>query len=105
MAVVIFCLPVVNADLTPQSMNYASVVFAGFALISLAWYIARGRKDFKGPPVVQDPALEEVGVRKGSRGSGIEAKGNAAIESDGREIHEIDSERPAELSESAAKYR
>jgi hypothetical protein len=41
-------------------MNYASVVFMGFAAISLAWYFIRGRKDFTGPPVVTDaePTLE-----------------------------------------------
>jgi hypothetical protein len=35
-------------------MNYASVVFAGFAAISIGWYFVRGRKDFKGPPVPVD---------------------------------------------------
>lgn len=55
-----------------SSMNYASVVWAGyvaskalrlcvsltlsrsFAAISIAWYFIRGRKDFKGPPVQAD---------------------------------------------------
>jgi hypothetical protein len=31
-------------------MNYASVVFVGFALIALGWYIISGRKNFRGPP-------------------------------------------------------
>jgi hypothetical protein len=35
-------------------MNYASVVFAGFASISLGWYFIRGRKHFRGPPVPVD---------------------------------------------------
>lgn len=28
---------------TPSSMNYASVVFAGFSLIAAIWYFARGK--------------------------------------------------------------
>lgn len=44
-------------------MNYASVVFAGFAVISIAWYFVRGRKSFTGPPVPQDVAPgEEIPV-------------------------------------------
>lgn len=35
-------------------MNYASVVFAGFASISIGWYFIRGRKHFRGPPVPVD---------------------------------------------------
>ena len=53
-------------------MNYASVVFAGFALISVVfagfaaisvgWYFIRGRKEFSGPPVPTDaePGEETV---------------------------------------------
>lgn len=48
-----------------NSMNYASVVFAGFATISLIWYFVRGRKAFTGPPVPQDVDPSEVGVVKG----------------------------------------
>jgi amino acid transporter len=62
LAVVLFCMPV-SLPVAPATMNYASVVFAGFALISVAWYFIRGRKDFKGPPVPQDVAPgEEVPV-------------------------------------------
>ncbi|KAL2211578.1 polyamine transporter TPO5 [Sarocladium strictum] len=50
-SIVIFCMPVA-LPVTPVSMNYASVVFAGFASISVAWYIAYGRKHFHGPPAV-----------------------------------------------------
>ncbi|KAF2878195.1 amino acid permease-like protein [Massariosphaeria phaeospora] len=53
LAVVLFCMPV-SLPVEAASMNYASVVFAGFALISLAWYFVRGRKDFTGPPVPTD---------------------------------------------------
>lgn len=53
LAIVLFCMPV-SLPVTASSMNYASVVFAGFASISIAWYFIRGRKHFTGPPVVQD---------------------------------------------------
>ncbi len=53
LAIVLFCMPV-SLPVTADSMNYASVVFAGFATISVVWYFVRGRKDFHGPPVVQD---------------------------------------------------
>ncbi|KAG9913912.1 hypothetical protein KCU98_g23269, partial [Aureobasidium melanogenum] len=47
-------------------MNYASVVFAGFAVISIVWYFIRGRKAFTGPPVPADVDVSsEVGVVKG----------------------------------------
>lgn len=32
-------------------MNYASVVFAGFAFISIMWYLVYARKHFRGPPL------------------------------------------------------
>ncbi|KAL9053672.1 MAG: hypothetical protein Q9162_004623 [Coniocarpon cinnabarinum] len=69
LAIVLFCLPVAKADLSAEAMNYASVVFAGFATISIAWYFAYGRRNFGGPPVVVEGRLEDdvVGVRKGSR--------------------------------------
>ena len=34
---------------TPQSMNYASVVFVGFASIAILWYAVYARKHYKGP--------------------------------------------------------
>ncbi|KAF8544571.1 putative GABA permease [Trichophaea hybrida] len=61
LAVVLFCMPValpVKAD----AMNYASVVFAGFTVISAGWYFVRGRKAFTGPPVASDVTGEEVDV-------------------------------------------
>jgi hypothetical protein len=36
----------VNSD----TMNYASVVFFAFTLISLIWYVMWGRKHYAGPP-------------------------------------------------------
>ncbi|KAF2121273.1 amino acid permease-like protein [Lophiotrema nucula] len=62
LAVILFCMPV-SLPVEAAKMNYASVVFAGFALISLAWYFIRGRKNFTGPPVPKDVAPgEEVVV-------------------------------------------
>ncbi|KAH8716841.1 amino acid permease-like protein [Phaeosphaeriaceae sp. PMI808] len=58
LAVVLFCMPV-SLPVTAATMNYASVVFAGFALISVVWYFVRGRKVFTGPPVPQDVAPGE----------------------------------------------
>ncbi|KAI7594775.1 hypothetical protein KC343_g17440, partial [Hortaea werneckii] len=52
-AIVLFSFPV-SLPVTAASMNYASVVFAGFACVSIGWYFIRGRKHFHGPPVVQD---------------------------------------------------
>lgn len=50
-AVVIFCMPV-TLPVNPSNMNYASVVFAGFAAIAIAWYFAYARRNFHGPPVL-----------------------------------------------------
>jgi amino acid transporter len=64
LAVVLFCMPVA-IPVTATSMNYASVVFAGFAAISVAWYFARARRNFKGPPVLADAPEEASGVISG----------------------------------------
>ncbi|KAL7005736.1 hypothetical protein EMMF5_004651 [Cystobasidiomycetes sp. EMM_F5] len=48
LAVVIFCMPV-TLPVTPSSMNYASVVFAFFALVSAIWYFAYAKNHFTGP--------------------------------------------------------
>ncbi len=57
---VLFCMPTA-IPVTPVSMNYASVVFMGFALVSVVWYIVRGRKEFTGPPVPVDVEREDEG--------------------------------------------
>jgi amino acid transporter len=44
LAVVLFCMPVA-LPVNKSTMNYASVVFAGFAAISVAWYFFRARQD------------------------------------------------------------
>jgi len=59
LALVLFCMPV-SLPVEAPTMNYASVVFAGFAAISVAWYFIRGRKNFKGPPVPTDVAPGET---------------------------------------------
>lgn len=53
LAIVIFCMPV-SLPVTAATMNYASVVFAGFASISMLWYFVHGRRAFTGPPVPKD---------------------------------------------------
>ncbi|KAG6083306.1 hypothetical protein E4U15_002045 [Claviceps sp. LM218 group G6] len=50
-ALVIFCMPV-TLPVDASSMNYASVVFAGFAAIAVVWYLVYARRNFHGPPVL-----------------------------------------------------
>jgi amino acid transporter len=52
-AVVIFCFPV-SLPVDAVTMNYASVVFAGFAAVAVAWYFAYARKNFTGPPINEE---------------------------------------------------
>ncbi|OAA40953.1 polyamine transporter TPO5 [Metarhizium rileyi] len=52
-SVVIFCMPV-SLPVDSSTMNYASAVFAGFAVIAIAWYFAYARRNFHGPPVLTD---------------------------------------------------
>ena len=58
-------------------MNYASVVFMGFASISVVWYFVHGRKNFTGPPVMHDadPTLE-------GRPTPIEVDGEMGLETE-----------------------
>ncbi|KLJ05879.1 hypothetical protein EMPG_10691 [Blastomyces silverae] len=51
LAIALFCMPV-SLPVTASTMNYASVVFAGFATISVVWYFVRARKEFTGPPIM-----------------------------------------------------
>ncbi|PHH88966.1 hypothetical protein CDD83_6818 [Cordyceps sp. RAO-2017] len=77
-AVVIFCMPV-SLPVSPSSMNYASVVFAGFAAIAFVWYFAYARRNFTGPPVVSVDSLDN-GVVDGR--SLKEAGSNGAADSE-----------------------
>jgi len=47
--VILFSMPTA-LPVTAISMNYASVVFVGFGVISAFWYFAYARKVYKGPP-------------------------------------------------------
>lgn len=65
LAIFLFCMPV-SLPVTASSMNYASVVFAGFATISVTWYFVRARKEFDGPPIIRDDtAQKNAGVISG----------------------------------------
>ena len=65
LAIVLFCMPV-SLPVTAATMNYASVLIAAFASISVLWYFIHGRKEFHGPPVPSDATSEDVGVVKGA---------------------------------------
>lgn len=65
LAVVLFSMPY-TLPVTPSSMNYASVVFAAFALISIIWYFVYARKHFTGPPVSKEEAVSTPGVMTGT---------------------------------------
>ncbi|GAW19385.1 hypothetical protein ANO14919_088710 [Xylariales sp. No.14919] len=46
----LFSMPTTVPVVDPSLVNYAPVVFVGFTLISLGWYLAWGRKHYIGPP-------------------------------------------------------
>lgn len=84
-AIILFCMPVA-LPVTPTSMNYASVVFAGFATISVVWYLIRGRKSFTGPPVPKDVDPDDGGVR-GLDGIAVGSKDVEQVGTDGGKEH------------------
>lgn len=49
LAIPLFCMPS-TIPVDSDTMNYASVVFFAFTLISLIWYMMWGRKHYAGPP-------------------------------------------------------
>lgn len=85
LAVVLFCMPV-SLPVTPSTMNYASVVFAGFATISVVWYFVYARRHFTGPPVIAD-LVDEIG--SDSPGVGVVA-GKAVVDAEGGEAEKVD---------------
>jgi amino acid transporter len=95
LAIILFCMPTA-IPVTPTSMNYASVVFMAFAMISLIWYIIRGRKTFKGPPVPADLEAEQDGEIVGGMGKVT----TRDVNGDGMKPHELDGEKrlPVELN-------
>ncbi|KAJ6578655.1 amino acid transporter [Mycena vulgaris] len=60
---VLFSMPAV-LPVTPTTMNYASVVFVAFGLISAVWYLISGRFHYKGPDVPEDIPEEEHRVEE-----------------------------------------
>lgn len=79
-AIVLFCMPV-SIPVTASSMNYTSVVFCGFAAISVVWYYAKGRTVFSGPPTravvvsAPDPHPEDtIGTEFAGKTDGVGSK-------------------------------
>ncbi|KAI9681159.1 MAG: hypothetical protein M1817_002441 [Caeruleum heppii] len=99
LAIVLFCMPV-SLPVSASGMNYASVVFAGFATISIVWYFVRGRKTFTGPPVPvdQDPVTVGVVEKMGDEGRGeIDGRERVEVEGQGGRGAELDGVPKAEL--------
>ncbi|WVQ69053.1 uncharacterized protein L199_007265 [Kwoniella botswanensis] len=48
-SIILFCMPTAVPVTDPASMNYASVVFAGFSTIAAVWYAINARKHYHGP--------------------------------------------------------
>ncbi|KAF2009008.1 amino acid transporter [Aaosphaeria arxii CBS 175.79] len=59
LAIPLFCMPT-SIPVVAEFMNYASVVFAAFFLVATVWYFVWGKKNYQGPPVHEDAALQEV---------------------------------------------
>jgi amino acid transporter len=62
LAIPLFCMPT-YLPVSASSMNYGSVVFAAFFLISSVWYFVWGKKNYAGPPTHED---ELLAVRRAS---------------------------------------
>ncbi|KAJ7191554.1 amino acid transporter [Mycena pura] len=73
---VLFSMPAV-LPVTPTTMNYASVVFVAFALISAVWYLISGRFHYKGPSIPDVEPLESDQVEE-KNGSDEEKNGSDA---------------------------
>ncbi|KAI3614804.1 hypothetical protein WG66_003353 [Moniliophthora roreri] len=73
--IVLFCMPAV-VPVTRVTMNYASVVFVGFGVISAGWYLISGRYHYAGPPqpFFDEPGPVKEGVNSLSDDSGLEEK-------------------------------
>ncbi|KAK2743381.1 hypothetical protein FQN55_007320 [Onygenales sp. PD_40] len=53
LAIPLFCMPTFM-EVTVETMNYGSVVFFGFVVISAVWYWVWGYKNYAGPPDVAE---------------------------------------------------
>jgi len=51
LSTILFTMPI-SIPVTAATMNYASVLFVFFAVVSVLWYLIRGRKYFVGPPIL-----------------------------------------------------
>ncbi|KAJ7493585.1 amino acid transporter [Mycena latifolia] len=60
---VLFSMPAV-LPVTPTTMNYASVVFVAFALMSAVWYLISGRFHYKGPDIPESISPQEHQVEE-----------------------------------------
>ncbi|KJA24898.1 hypothetical protein HYPSUDRAFT_453535 [Hypholoma sublateritium FD-334 SS-4] len=58
-SIVLFSMPAV-IPVTRVSMNYASVVFVGFAVLSAMWYLISGKRNYHGPPVPAEDTDETI---------------------------------------------
>ncbi|EIW60115.1 amino acid transporter [Trametes versicolor FP-101664 SS1] len=56
---VLFSMPAA-LPVDQSTMNYASVVFVGFAAISAVWYMISGRFHYRGPPGVHDTDVADA---------------------------------------------
>jgi len=88
LAIFLFCMPVAVDGLTPTNMNYASVVFAAFASVSVGWYFVWGRRNFSGPAVLKGliGGGEMEGVVKGDGVIDAEALRRAELEGEGEKV-------------------
>ncbi|KAG2119417.1 amino acid transporter [Suillus clintonianus] len=64
-AIVLFSMPAV-IPVTKTSMNYASVVFVGFGVISAVWYLINGRFSYTGPFIPKESAGSSESNRSSS---------------------------------------
>ncbi|WVR04494.1 hypothetical protein IAU60_001498 [Kwoniella sp. DSM 27419] len=64
-SIILFCMPTA-IPVTPSSMNYASVVFAGFSGIAALWYVVNARKHYHGPTL---SAVRVEGEMEGQSGA------------------------------------
>jgi hypothetical protein len=66
LATPLFCMPTFR-EVTPATMNYASVVLAAVVVISTIWYFVWGKKNYEGPPTHEDAVLEARRASMASR--------------------------------------
>ncbi|KAJ7447312.1 amino acid transporter [Mycena galericulata] len=64
--IVLFSMPAV-LPVTPTTMNYASVVFVAFGLMSAVWYMISGRFHYKGPEIPEGDQSEGQEAQVGDK--------------------------------------